>query len=148
MRPSGLWLRSLAAIIDLVLVIGVSSLIVWKFGVDNSEGDRTLHGLPAIGLILGCGAYWFCLEGLTGATFGKWSCDLRVVSEKGAKISLAQSLKRNVLRAVDFFPWYLPGFICAKLTPNRQRLGDLWAKTIVVNCAEIKRHSAPMPVRA
>jgi hypothetical protein len=42
-------------------------------------------------------------------------------------------LKRNLLRLVDFFPFYLTGFLAAKLTPNHQRLGDLWAQTIVVN---------------
>lgn len=45
---------------------------------------------------------------------------------------MGQSVKRNVLRLVDFFPFYVTGFVIASLTPNRQRLGDLWAKTIVV----------------
>jgi uncharacterized RDD family membrane protein YckC len=56
-----------------------------------------------------------------------------VTTLRGGSISLGQSLKRNVLRLLDFFPFYLTGFVAAALTPNRQRLGDLWAKTIVVS---------------
>lgn len=44
-----------------------------------------------------------------------------------------------MLRLLDFFPWYLTGFTAAKLTSQHQRLGDLWAKTLVVSCSEAKR---------
>jgi uncharacterized RDD family membrane protein YckC len=63
---------------------------------------------------------------------GKWACDLRVTTMNGGSISFSQSLKRNILRLLDFFPFYLTGFVTARLSPSRQRLGDLWAKTIVV----------------
>jgi uncharacterized RDD family membrane protein YckC len=39
---------------------------------------------------------------------------------------------------VDFMPLYLPGFVAASLTPKRQRLGDLWAKTIVISTRQKK----------
>jgi len=142
MKSSGLWLRSLAAIIDCSIVFSLWSYIIARWGTDTSASSKNLAGLPAILLMLGTAAFWIVPEWLAGATFGKWSCDLRVVNMKGNKISFSQSVKRNVLRLLDFFPWYLTGFITAKLTPNHQRLGDLWAKTMVVKCSELRRHSA------
>ena len=141
MKSSSLWLRSLAAIIDSALVS-----ILWYFVINTwgtvSGGSFTLSGTPALLLMMGTAAYWIVPEWLTGATFGKWSCDLRVVDVQGIGISLSQAVKRNVLRLLDFFPWYLTGFIAAKFTPQNQRLGDLWAKTLVVSCSEIRRHGS------
>src|SRR5436305_10371802 len=82
--------------------------------------------------MLGTAAYSIIPEWLTDGTPGKFLFALRVTTTYGRRISLAQSLKRNVLRLIDFFPFYLPGFISACLTPNHQRLGDLWAKSMVV----------------
>jgi uncharacterized RDD family membrane protein YckC len=141
MKPSGLWLRSLAAIIDSTIVFFLWYLVIATWGT-ASDGKVTLPWTPANLLIMGTAAYWIVPEWLVGATFGKWSCDLRVVNMKGNKISFSQSMKRNVLRLLDFFPWYLTGFIAAKLTPHHQRLGDLWAKTLVVSCSEIKRQGS------
>jgi uncharacterized RDD family membrane protein YckC len=137
-KSSGLWLRSLAAIIDGAIVLCLWCLIIAKWGT-SITGGRELTGIPGMLLIIGVAAYWMVPEWLAEATFGKWCCDLRVTTLNGSKISFSQSAKRNVLRLVDFFPWYLTGFIAAKLSPRRQRLGDLWARTIVVSCSEINR---------
>ena len=142
-KSSGLWLRSLAAIIDAAVVLCLWYLIIAKWGTSVREGryhETYLTGIPGMLLIIGVAAYWIVPEWLAGATFGKWCFDLRVATLNGGKISFSQSVKRNVLRLVDFFPWYLTGFIAAKLSPQRQRLGDLWARTIVVSCSEIKRY--------
>lgn len=141
-KASGLWLRSLAAIIDCTIVFSIWYFIIERWGADASGTGKVVTGLPAGLLMLGTTAYWIVPEWLAGATFGKWSCDLRVVSMNGKKISFSQSVKRNVLRFLDFFPGYLTGFITAKLTPNRQRLGDLWAKTLVVKHSEATHQSA------
>jgi uncharacterized RDD family membrane protein YckC len=141
MKTSGLWLRSLAAILDISIVSILCDFVIQTWGTPTSEGLKTLTGLPALLLMAAAAAYWILPEWLAGATFGKWACDLRVVSMNGNKISFSQSLKRNVLRLVDFIGGYLVGFIAAKLTPNHQRLGDLWARTVVMKCSEIKYRS-------
>lgn len=132
MKASGLWLRSLAAVIDCAVVLSIWYFTIERWGIETPGTGKVVTGLPAALLMLGTGAYWIVPEWLAGATFRKWSCGLRVVSMNGKKITFSQSVKRNVLRVVDFFPWYLTGFVAAKLTPNHQRLGDLWAKTLVV----------------
>jgi uncharacterized RDD family membrane protein YckC len=141
MKSSGLWIRSLAAILDFTIVSIIWYFVIETWGTFNAAGDKELVGLGATALMTGTAAFWIVPEWLTGATFGKWSCDLCVVNMSGNKISLAQSVKRNGLRLIDFFPWYLTGFIAANLTPSRQRLGDLWAKTLVVKRSELARQT-------
>jgi uncharacterized RDD family membrane protein YckC len=145
MQPSGLWRRSLAAIIDASTVFCLSFLIIMKFGTETSEEHWSLSGIPAALMMLCMALFWIIPEWLTGMSFGKWSCDLHVVDMTGKKISLSQSMKRNILRVVDVQAAYLFGFICAKLTPKQQRLGDLWAKTTVVRGSEIQRQYTLRP---
>lgn len=96
---------------------------------------KVLTGLPALVLFLATAAYWMIPEGFASATLGKLVCGLRVVGLDGQKITFLQSVQRNLLRIKDSFPFYLTGFIAARLSPLRQRLGDLWAKTIVVSAS-------------
>jgi uncharacterized RDD family membrane protein YckC len=132
-KPANLGMRVLAAILDCAVVLVAQYFMVEKWGEVGPEGDMVLKGAPVFLLLLATAAFWILPEWLLGSTLGKWACDLRVTTLQGASISLGQSLKRNVLRLIDFFPFYLTGFVAAALTPNRQRLGDLWAKTIVVS---------------
>ena len=99
------------------------------------EGSKVVTGAPALALFLFTALYWIIPEWLLGATIGKLAFGLRVRNFAGEPVSFAQSAKRNLLRLLDFFPFYLTGFIAAKLTPHHQRLGDLWAKTIVARRA-------------
>src|SRR4249919_3748312 len=141
LKPAPLTPRVLAAILDSTFVFLGFFYIVWTWGDISSNGERALTGIPALVLMLGILAYWVLPEWLLGSTMGKWACDLQVTTLRGGSISFVQSLKRNLLRALDFFPFYLTGFVTASLTSNRQRLGDLWAKTIVVRKKEIKQET-------
>jgi uncharacterized RDD family membrane protein YckC len=132
MKAAPLGIRALAAILDSVVVFLTCFLIVETWGEAGPEGSKVLTGIPALLLMLATASFWILPEWLLGSTMGKWACDLRVTTMNGGGISFLQSLKRNVLRLLDLFPFYLTGFVTASLTPNRQRLGDLWAKTIVV----------------
>ena len=142
MKTSRISVRVIAAIIDslLVGVLWYYFIEVWghpDFGGSLTSAtvgaDKVVTGSPAIVLMLLTASYWMIPEWIWGATLGKLMFGLRVRTMAGLRISLGQSFKRNLLRLVDFFPFYLTGFLVAKLTPNHQRLGDLWAQTIVVN---------------
>jgi uncharacterized RDD family membrane protein YckC len=132
-NAAALGVRALAAIIDSATVSIAWYYIIETWGDAGREGGMELTGTPALLLMLATAAFWILPEWLLGTTLGKWACDLRVTTLNGGSISFVQSLKRNVLRSLDFFPFYLTGFVAARLSPNRQRLGDLWAKTIVVS---------------
>ena len=129
---AGLGRRSIAAFIDAAVAFAIFFAVIHRYGVQTSETEWTLTGLPAVVLMAGLLCYWFIPEWFWGITLGKFLCGLKVLAENGEKCTAAQALKRNLLRAVDIFPFYLAGFFSAKFNPKHQRLGDQWARTIVV----------------
>ena len=126
--------RSLAALIDMVIVgLGVWFPIFAIWGeYDRSAGQYQVKGIPALVLFGLSFAYFFIFEWLWAATVGKLLLDLRVFSIKGGKCTFSESFKRNLVRPLDFFVFYLVGFVAAKLSPLNQRLGDQWARTVVL----------------
>ena len=68
-----------------------------------------------------------------GKTPGKFLCSSKVVTEAGAPITLGQSAIRNSLRLIDGIFLYLVGLIIIAVDKNNQRLGDLVAKTMVID---------------
>ncbi|MGH2631591.1 MAG: RDD family protein [Actinomycetota bacterium] len=80
-------------------------------------------------------AYFVLLEGLAGATVGKFVLGIRVRGLDGSRIGLGPALVRNLARVVDAFPYvipYLVGAIVVNRSDTRQRLGDRWARTVVI----------------
>jgi uncharacterized RDD family membrane protein YckC len=68
-----------------------------------------------------------------GQTLGKKVMKLRVVDERGLRLTFAQITLRNLLRFVDALPFaYLVGGLTALFNQRAQRLGDLAAGTLVV----------------
>lgn len=68
-----------------------------------------------------------------GETPGKRMLGLRTLNDNGTPIGWSASLVRNLLRAVDFLPFfYAFGLLSILLTRNFKRLGDLAAGTLVV----------------
>jgi uncharacterized RDD family membrane protein YckC len=131
--PGPMWRRVVAALLDLAIVISVFVYTAQRWGVELDDGKRGWSGLPALFVFLLMWAYWFVPEWLFAATVGKAICDLRVAPAGGGKSSFVRALQRNLLRPVDFFFFCLVGFIVAMSNPRRQRLGDLWARTVVVS---------------
>lgn len=77
-------------------------------------------------------AYYFLQEGLFASTIGKTLLKLRVVDKTGDPCSFAESFKRNILRFVDWLPaLYILAAVIVSVSHERQRLGDIVAKTIV-----------------
>ena len=79
-------------------------------------------------------AYFILLEGYFGTTPGKLALGMKVISKQGGKITLKQSLLRNFGRLVDGLPCFnLIGMISIYRSPAKQRMGDKFAGTVVVN---------------
>jgi uncharacterized RDD family membrane protein YckC len=73
-------------------------------------------------------AFW------NGQTPGKRVMKLRVLKDSGRSITLFESLTRNLLRLVDYFPGaYLVGLISMLCNRQNKRLGDFAAGTIVIH---------------
>ena len=92
--------------------------------------------------------YFVLLEGIAGATIGKFATGIRVVNQDGTKLDWPAAIVRNVARIVDAFPYvfpYLVGAISVWASPNQQRLGDRWANTVVVTKESIAVPSGGVP---
>jgi len=78
--------------------------------------------------------YFVILEGLAGATFGKWVLDLRVVqADSGDRPGILKGLLRNILRLVDGLPTLnIVGIVLILSSAERARFGDRIAGTRVV----------------
>jgi uncharacterized RDD family membrane protein YckC len=90
-------------------------------------------------------AYFVLLEGIAGATIGKFATGIRVVNEDGTKLGWSGAVVRNVARLVDAFPYFLPylvGAISVWASPTQQRLGDRWGSTAVVTKESIGMSNA------
>jgi uncharacterized RDD family membrane protein YckC len=133
-----LGMRAKALVIDLLLALAVViPLAVLSDGISSSNGLlRIKFSAPPLLLatVLWM-AYMTLMEGKYGASLGKRTTGLRVVTEDGSPIELEAALIRNVLRFLDAVPYvvpYLLGYTVANRSPKRQRFGDRVAETIVV----------------
>ena len=67
-----------------------------------------------------------------GATPGKRALELKVVMDNGLPITPAASLTRNLLRVIDYLPFFGFGIASMMLRRDFKRLGDIAAATLVV----------------
>ena len=74
-------------------------------------------------------SYHSILEWKLGYTLGKKIFKLRVVQTNNTKISLSQSLLRNILRIIDHM---FIGYILVAITKESKRLGDIVSKTKII----------------
>src|SRR5262245_58828276 len=134
--------RVLAQLVDLLLAFGLflvlGVLLGRRFGGLTEQGFD-LTGLPALGLLAAVGiamtAYFILAEALFGRTLGKVVAEIEVRTVDDQPIGMRAAIKRNLMRAIDgfpFFPLYLVGAFSVLLSGRRVRLGDLVAKTIVI----------------
>jgi uncharacterized RDD family membrane protein YckC len=134
-QPAKMWQRGLAAGIDMALVISVFYYAANRWGAPLPNGSRGWHGWAAVAVLCAIACYWIVPEWLFGSTPGKFFCRIHLTSSLNTAATFGQALKRNLLRPVDFIFFYFIGFVVAMLNPLRQRLGDQWARTVVVRAS-------------
>ena len=137
---AGMGDRAIATLLDVVVagapfaVIGMWAAVRWG-GVTPSGFN--LQGTPAAITIFLVVILWFLyvwlLEGLLGATLGKFMLNLRVRRLDGSAVGLSKSLVRNLSRVIDAIAVYLVGFLIANFSKHKQRLGDHLAGTVVLH---------------
>jgi len=123
-----------AAVMNVDWQRGLQELFGWAAGAEAAAGKfpdaRTL-----IWWTLSSGVhtvYVMALELAAGRTVGKMVAGTRVLSQTGTPASAVQIVVRNLLRLIELLPplWVLAFLVV--LSRNRQRLGDIFARTIVV----------------
>lgn len=110
---------------------------------ETTDASATLRfrlaGITAVVMLL----IWFLqfplMEGTTGQTVGKKLFGLRVEKKDLSPMSVGASFLRQILMAVDFF---FIGLIAASTNKDKQRLGGLAAKTIVIKAHSLQAAQA------
>lgn len=142
---AGLGSRGLALILDTLLLSGVVlgeaalfGLAGWAiFAARPSAAAVATPWMIGALIVVAFSTYWgyFVLSELlrNGRTWGKRMMRVRVVRDDGSRLTLGDSLTRNLLRAVDSLPGsYAVGMFCVLFTSRNKRLGDMAAGTVVV----------------
>ena len=144
---AGIGDRAIATILDAVMVgaayalVGMWAAVRWGGVTSNGFKLYSTAANVAFGIVVIFGfLYVWLLEGVLGATLGKFILAVRVRRIDGSPIGLKQSLVRNLLRVIDGIGIYLVGFLIAIFSHLKQRLGDHLAKTVVV-----QSDSGPLP---
>ena len=145
--------RFLAAAIDHAIQYTAIVLVVWTFltiaNIDlmgsPDPKSRSFADLPnwTIAVMIIClfllfTGYFILFEWLwDGQTPGKRLLGLRVIREDGRPVTLWEAIARNLLRIFDsvpgfFVPVYSVGLIVIFLSTRDQRVGDIFAGTVVI----------------
>ena len=92
--------------------------------------DRILYwwGLT----VLGYTAYALTMELWTGRTVGKVLFGERLLSERGTPPRAWQVIVRNAVRPIELLPQFWVFAMLVLVSRNRQRMGDIFAWTVVV----------------
>jgi membrane protease YdiL (CAAX protease family)/uncharacterized RDD family membrane protein YckC len=127
-RYGNVWRRLLAFLLDnaicLVVLIVVASLIP----ADAYESDAV--AILALVLFTAWFNYFAIAEWRWGKTIGKSSLNLEVRTESGEAPSWNAAAIRNLMRIVDVI---VIGPLLIATSPTRQRLGDRFAHTVVLD---------------
>lgn len=131
-----------ATIFDYGLTTMFFIFYAYKFGEhDPINNSYSVYGIKTLPVHI----YWFIyhilIEYLFGSTAGHFIFDLKVRRLNGSKTNLWQNIKRHILDVIDMFMFGIPAVIAINNTTHNQRLGDLWAKTIVVHKSDITKNN-------
>lgn len=141
--------RFLAALIDhfiqflvLIFVSALASFILSGYGFDPwtepieavPEAAKWVYAVLLIVVFLVFAGYFVFFEWFwNGQTPGKRLLKLRVIRDDGRPITFWEAVTRNLIRLFDMVPGlYSIGLITVFLSDRDQRVGDLFAGTVVV----------------
>lgn len=144
--------RFLAVAVDHFVQYMAIFIVAWTFISISGTGDsfsesaksffdempKWTLALMTIILFLLFSGYFISFEWLwNGQTPGKRLLKLRVIREDGRPITFWEALARNLLRIIDAFPGFLiplysAGLIVVFASRRDQRIGDIFAGTVVV----------------
>ncbi len=132
MKKAKLRDRFLATLFDYTVIGCFSLVFIYQYGEINSEGGYMVDGIKSFIPLIFWFVYLIVIEFAFNASVGHLILGLRVVKIDGSKIKFIDSLKRHLVDFIDFFFFAVPAILLIKNTSLNQRLGDIWAKTIVI----------------
>lgn len=136
MQFAQLPVRALSALIDItVIVIGyLMGLMLWAATLSQLD-DAATAAILVIFTVLVLVGYPLVFETATrGRSIGKIVMGLRVVSDDGGPERFRQALFRALASVVEIWMFFgSPAVIASVVSPKAQRIGDIFAGTVVIS---------------
>lgn len=131
-----------ATIIDFVIFYTFIFVYTYALGEPNDEGGYTITGFATLGVPAMWFLYFPVAESMGGQTLGHKIMGIKVVSTNGKPIHFGQALKRRLADVIDIHLFFgVIAYFVVRNSPTHQRLGDLWADTLVVGGASASCHN-------
>jgi uncharacterized RDD family membrane protein YckC len=141
MPLAGIGSRFIALLVDyliwgagLLALIFIGVIVLPAMHVFSKHSEQWTIALVIFIVFLFQWGYFTLFEAFwNGRTPGKRVARIRVIQRSGRAIGLFESMARNLVRYVDWFPgFYGVGIIAVFASRQHQRLGDMAAGTLVV----------------
>lgn len=131
----GFWIRLVAYIIDSVLLSIVGAVVGGVFGGAAAIGGENIDSISMQSGLLGLAVGWlyFALmeSSERGATVGKMAMGLRVVTDRGERLSFMNATGRYFAKFISAIILCI-GFIMIAFTDRKRGLHDMIAGTLVI----------------
>ena len=112
---------------------GFSTLAGWGISPDPDAGMPDVLVLEWWAMSVICYTlYMLVMELLTRRSIGKTLAGVRLMTERGRRPSAGQVFVRNIVRLIELMPQFWIFAIVVVLSRNKQRVGDILARTVVV----------------
>ena len=109
-------------------------------GKRDEGGVMKVEGLTTLPVVIVWFLYFVVVEAFYGATLGHQALNLKVLTVDRKDIEFTQALQRHLLDPIDILLWGIPGIIAIKVSDKHQRIGDMWANTIVVDIKDLEQN--------
>ena len=130
---AGFWVRFVAYLIDVIVIYAIASLLnTFSFGLLNKRLDFPILGEESLSYVIVMFTYFIAMTYFFSQTLGKMIMKVKVETNKGDKLSLADVVYRELIgRLLTIFLAYIP-YIAVAFTNKRKGLHDFIADTVVV----------------
>lgn len=132
--------RFFASLIDYALIFGLTYIYIDNFGTANEEGVKTVTNLMVLPIPIVWTIYFVVIESIYGGTLCHLAFNLKVLNIDRREIDFMQSLKRHLVDPIDFYILGLPAIIAIRKSDKHQRLGDMWANTVVIDITDPEQY--------
>ncbi len=154
------WRRAAARLIDMVyfyivsFVVGIFCVFV-LIVLDQNGGTNYLRtiqegsSITAVGFLVGALAtllYHTILEGIHGSTLGKLIVGITVLDNDLRPCGLFSALLRSIAFIIDSLIFGGVAAMSMQNSDTNQRLGDRWAKTVVVRRKSVPKELLRSPI--
>jgi uncharacterized RDD family membrane protein YckC len=133
--------RVAACFIDFGIMMVFILLNLYVFLKTGKDGSLILDYWIIAPVISYWIIYFVILEAFFGATLGHQILHLKVLTLERKKIGLEQALKRHLLDLVDYYLLCVPSLIAIFNSEKHQRIGDMWAGTLVIDLKDSEQHA-------